>query len=415
MRRLLAKGLGDMYRAVPAAASFFRAKRTRCGVRAAQAFGFVMLLSLNGCRAQPPVWPLWDAYTARFLDQQGRVIDHNAQDRTTTEGEAYAMFFALVANDQPRFDRLVDWTENNMAQGDLTLHLPAWSWGKAEDGSWRVLDANPAADADLWMAYSLCEAGRLWNVDRYMKLGKLMADRIAQEEVVVVPGVGTSMIPGAHGFHPDPNTWFLNPSYLPPELIAYFARQDPHSPWRQVLDSLPRVVASPGGFAMDWMKVAQDGAHPSTTPAADEDDLQQNHPGAPARGSYDAIRVYLWLGMADAKTPGVHDSLAALPGMALWLRSHAVPPLAVDEVGQSTQPDSPPGFSAAVVPYLHAMGLKPLEEQQLDRLAATKDLKSGLYGHEGWYYDQNLALFSTGWSEHRFHFGEDGRLSVKWK
>ena len=88
----------------------------------------------------------------RFIDSQGRVIDHAGQDRTTTEGEAYAMFFALVAGDRSRFDKLVEWTENNLAQGDLTAHLPAWSWGKNADGSWRVIDANPAADADLWMA-----------------------------------------------------------------------------------------------------------------------------------------------------------------------------------------------------------------------------------------------------------------------
>jgi endo-1,4-beta-D-glucanase Y len=415
MRRLLARGLGDHSRAMPAAVSFFPAGAMRRGLRAAQAMAFVALLGVNGCRAQRPAWPLWETYTARFLDQQGRVIDHNAQDRTTTEGEAYAMFFALVANDQPRFDKLVDWTENNMAQGDLTLHLPAWSWGKAPDGSWRVLDPNPAADADLWMAYSLCEAGRLWNIDRYAKLGHLMADRIAQEEVVLVPGVGTTMIPGAKGFHPDADTWFLNPSYLPPEIIAYFAHRDSHSPWRQVLESLPKVVTSQGGFAMDWMKAGLDGAHPSATPEADEDASQKNQSGAPAHGSYDAIRVYLWLGMADPKTPGVHDSLAALPGMARWLQSHPAPPLSVDDEGHSTQPDSPPGFSAAVIPYLHVLGLQALEERQSERLGATKDLKSGLYGHEGWYYDQNLALFSTGWSEHRFRFNEEGRLVVKWK
>ena len=73
------------------------------------------------------------------------------------------------------------------------------------------------------------------------------------------------------------------------------------------------------------------------------------------------------------------------------------------------------GFSAAVVPYLHALGMKDQEKQQMDRLAATKDKGSGLYGHGGDYYDQNLAMFATGWGEHRFQFEADGRLRVKWK
>ena len=51
------------------------------------------------------------------------------------------MFFALVANDRARFDKLLSWTEANLAGGDLTQRLPAWSWGK---GSGRKLeDAGP--------------------------------------------------------------------------------------------------------------------------------------------------------------------------------------------------------------------------------------------------------------------------------
>src|SRR6202000_1631027 len=125
-------------------------------------------------RAEAP-WPLWDAYAAKFLDSQGRVIDHASGDRTTTEGQAYAMFFALVVGDRSRFDKLLTWTEDNLAQGDLTARLPAGSGCKADDGSWKVLDAHPAADADLWMAYVLCEAGRFWRFPRYEKLGQLMA------------------------------------------------------------------------------------------------------------------------------------------------------------------------------------------------------------------------------------------------
>ena len=92
-------------------------------------------------------WPLWERYAQNAIDPQGRVIDHSAQDRTTSEGQAYGMFFALVANDRTRFDKILGWTEVNLAQGDLTLHLPAWNWGKNPDGSWKTIDPNPASDA----------------------------------------------------------------------------------------------------------------------------------------------------------------------------------------------------------------------------------------------------------------------------
>jgi endo-1,4-beta-D-glucanase Y len=390
--------------------------RTRVNLRrclTAAALSFAMLNDM-ACRATP-TWPLWESYAAKFVDGQGRVVDHSAQDRTTTEGEAYAMFFALVANDRSRFDKLVDWTEGNLAQGDLTLHLPAWSWGRADDGSWRVLDPHPAADADLWMAYALEEAGRMWDVDRYSKLGALMAQRVAHQEVVLVPGVGTTMIPGAEGFHPDPTTWYVNPSYLPPSLLEYFAKSDPQSPWQQVLASLPDVVAAQSGYAMDWMKVGADGIHPSAPPAAVQDAETHGKPTGVAIGSYDAIRVYLWLGLADPKTPGVRRAMDGVGGMAAYMNAHPTPPAQVDASGKILSEDAPPGFSAAVLPYLHAMGLKQQEAAQATRLAATRDVKTGLYGREGNYYDQNLALFATGWSEQRFRFEADGKLKVKWK
>src|SRR5580698_7610733 len=96
-----------------------------------------MLTGLSGCHAEPQPWPLWQAYTQHYLDDQGRVIDRSAGDRTTSEGQAYAMFFALVDNDQPHFDKLLKWTEANLAGGDLTARLPAWDWGKTKSGEWK--------------------------------------------------------------------------------------------------------------------------------------------------------------------------------------------------------------------------------------------------------------------------------------
>ena len=371
----------------------------------------LFVLGQTGCKAEP--WPQWEKYSQRFLDDGGRVIDRSAQDRTTSEGEAYAMFFALVANDRPRFDKLLKWSEANLANGDLTLRLPAWNWGKSPDGSWKILDDNPAADADLWMAYSLMEAGRLWHNDRYSKLGSTMALRIAQQETVDIPGLGVSLIPGPKGFHPNPATWVLNPSYLPPFLLAYFAKAQPQGPWSQILESLKSMLArgSGGGFVMDWVS-AGDGVHPSLSPtqlATGKTD------GLVAVGSYDAIRSYLWLGMTDPATPGIRDLIHSTTGMSSYLKMAVTPPLMVDATGKVLNPDGRVGFSAAVIPYLRLVGYRDQEKAQNDRLGAVQDEVTGLYGHDATYYDQNLALFATGWSDQHFHFDRDGKLRVKWK
>jgi endoglucanase len=376
------------------------------------AFLLFAIAGLQGCRAEE-TWPLWQKYTAKFFDPDGRIVDKSAGDRTTTEAQAYGMFFALVANDRARFDKMLRWTEDNMAGGDMTARLPAWSWGKAPDGSWKILDSNSASDADLWLAYDLLEAGRLWKVDRYEKLGQVMANRIAKTEVALLPGIGPMVLPGPIGFHPDPNTYILNPSYIPPQVVARLALQSPQGPWASIGNSIPKLLShggSSGGFAMDWV-LAGAVTRPSPTPQQ----LAEGKKNEVPVGAYEAIRVYLWLGMADRGTRGVEASMPQVGNMGVYLKSHVTPPLSVDATGKVLDPAGGVGFSAAVIPYLLGTGRRVEAKAQMDRLAASLDASSGLYGQTPFYYDQNLALFATGWVEQRFRFDRDGRLRLKWK
>jgi endoglucanase len=366
----------------------------------------------SNCRAEEQ-WPLWGHYTQRFLDDQGRVIDHSRDDMTTSEGESYAMFFALVNNDRARFDKVLNWTQVNLAGGDLTAQLPAWSWGKAPDGAWKTLDGNPAADSDLWIAYTLLEAGRLWHEPRYQKIGAALTQRIAQEEVAVVPGLGTTLLAGAHGFHPNESTWIVNPSYMPLPVLARLANADPAGPWSAVIASLKPLLAggSGAGYAMDWVS-AGTGILPAETPAQ----LAVGVRGLPAVGSYDAIRVYLWLGLADPATPGLDALLEDLQGMANYMKTQTIPPAQVDSTGKVLDANGPVGFSAALAPFLIAKGMKAPARAQMDRVQQRKDPTTGLYGRgEFFYYDQNLILFASGWAEERFRFDREGQLNVRWK
>lgn len=193
------------------------------------------------------------------MDDQIRV-DRDASGRTTSEGQAYAMTFSLVANDRPRFDALLGWTERNLAAGDLTLHLPAWLWGCGENDVWGVLDANSASDADVWMAYALLEAGRAWNEPPYTSLGTALANRIASSETVDIPELGVVLLPAPNGFRHE-NSVRLNASYLPLQLFIRLAQVMPDGPWRRIADRIPAVVrhSSPSGFPADWLDVVHSG------------------------------------------------------------------------------------------------------------------------------------------------------------
>lgn len=53
-------------------------------------------------------WPLWQDFKEIQI-QDGRVIDDSDPRMiTTSEGQSYAMFFALAANDRPAFDALLN-------------------------------------------------------------------------------------------------------------------------------------------------------------------------------------------------------------------------------------------------------------------------------------------------------------------
>ncbi len=152
---------------------------------------------------------------------------------------------------------------------------------------------------------------------------------------------------------------------------------------------------------------------PRSRPARAPAQLAAGVKDQPAVGSYDAIRVYLWLGISDASTPGLQDLLGDVSGMATYLKTQPLPPERVDSAGTVLGPNGPAGFSAALVPYLIAEGMSAQAKAQLDRADGNKESATGLIGH-GEYYDQNLALFATGWSEQRYRFDREGRLSVRW-
>jgi endoglucanase len=89
-----------------------------------------------------------------------------------------------------------------------------------------VLDGNSASDADVWIAYTLLQAGRAWKEARYTTLGTALAKRIATEEVTQVPGLRIVLLPGAKGFrHGD--VYRLNASYLPLQLFLRLAHELP--------------------------------------------------------------------------------------------------------------------------------------------------------------------------------------------
>lgn len=372
--------------------------------------GAALLAWLPGAQAQQKTpapsaassaWPAWDTFKAQFVSKDGRVISEDGTGvQTYSEGQAYALFFALVANDRPAFDILLRWTENNLCGGDITAKLPAWLWGKRPDGTWGVIDDNSASDADLWIIYALIEAGRLWNERSYQAQAALLAARVLREVTADIPGLGLTLLPAPKGFVQANGRWRLNPSYMPMHQMYCLAAADLDPQWKKLVDSSLKVIhgSSPKGFASDWTVYdAKQGF------LVDDQD-----PTKKGQGSYDAIRVYLWAGLMHTKTPGRKALLDTLSPMARFVREQGYPPESIDVLTAKASGPAPSGFSAALLPFLREVGDDKALQSQRIRLQA-RPLRPAAY------YEQVLGLFGLGAFERQYRFTATGQLIARWK
>jgi endoglucanase len=372
----------------------------------------VAVLAAGTATAGTCAWPDWDTFKQATMSTDGRVIDHSSpQQATVSEGQAYALFFALVANDRKTFDRVLNWTQNNLAQGDLTAHLPAWIWGRYDaqhpstgaagqvPAGWGVLDSNSASDADLWIAYSLLEAGRLWHERSYTALGSVLARTILAKETEALPGLGRTVLPGPAGFRPQEGAWRLNPSYVPLQVMQRLATALPQqAEWVAVRDSSSKLVTAtaPHGFSPDWVIYRRDQGF-----GPDE--------ASKAESAYNAIRVYLWAGTLAVDAPSRAAALDAFRPLAGYVEAHGFPPERVDtQTGVAGANAGNAGFSAAVAPYLAAIGRSDLAQAQAQRVR-TLTAKEPLG-----YYSSVLVLFGLGHLDGQYRFDASGAVVPAW-
>ncbi|MFM2066436.1 MAG: cellulase [Pseudomonadota bacterium] len=394
------------------------------------AAGLAALLAAttSGCRgslasgaaaaAPPPcgpasTWPAWTDFKRALLTAEGRIADpRDGRFHTVSEAQAYALFFALVANDRPAFDAVLAWTVRELADGDLGARLPAWLWGRDDAGHWRVLDRNAASDADLWLVYTLAQAGRLWHAPALRQLADRLGLLLLQRETVQLADLGRQLLPGPVGFVDPHGHTRLNPSYLPLPVLRWLATAEQAQlpgtgaarPWAELLGGAVLLLrrAAPHGLSPDWWLHA-----PADSPAP-----QQPLAASEALGGYNAIRVYLWLGLASPQDPDRTALLAHHASVCDVVEQLGDAPLSLDPARPAaSQPAplqaGPRGFAAALLPLARALGRERcagLLAARLQREAADPQA----------YYDSALALFAQGHLGGQYRFDADGSLHTPW-
>lgn len=357
------------------------------------------LLGVNLSQAAvcPPSYT--DAYKGflkAHVQDDGRVVDWSTPEQiTTSEGQSYGLFFALVANDRPSFDRLLAWTENNLSLGGVDVSLPAWKWGMKGPRTWGVLDPNSASDSDLWIAYTLLEAARLWNVEAYRKKALALLSLVEKEESANIAGFGSVVLPGRIGFVLPDGSVRANPSYLPTFMLRRFAEVTRNPFWQNQWLFAQKLLLKSAvkGYVPDWVTLKDGQVLP---------DVEKG-----PFGSYDAIRVYLWLGLSARDEPG-RQQLVGLVMPYLTLSERLGSPVEkVHTLEGQFHGVAPPGFTAALGPLANELKLGKLSARYKDL-----DFKVGAGGPALTYYDQVLTLFAKGYTSGRYKLDKSGQLTI---
>ncbi|HET6910168.1 MAG TPA: glycosyl hydrolase family 8 [Mycobacteriales bacterium] len=312
---------------------------------------------------------------ATFLDSyvtsDGRVIRHDQGGDIVSEGEAYAMVLAEVA-DRPAIVRAVwHWTQRHLQRPDGLLSFHATSSGQ-------VLDQQSASDADTLAAYALL---RYRGSDaKHLHLdGDRIAAAILANETVTQDGVSV-LVAGPWAMS-SPQT--VDPSYLMPPVFRALSTMTGDARWRKLADDSLRLLS---GLTSNGQRLPSDWAHFGSGTLT-----MSSAPSGGGSASYgeDAARTPVWLAY-DCSTSG--HSLAA----AWWplLRSHPNA-LSLSPQGQVIDGTAVPLSLVASGAAAHAAGDTAASSLYANAAAAARSSPT--------YYGTAWAAFGQALDTGRWH------------
>jgi endo-1,4-beta-D-glucanase Y len=310
----------------------------------------------------------WQAFCNRFLRPDGRVVDTFNNNISHSEGQGWALVCAEQALDQETFDRILGWTLRVLGRPQDALL--SWRYRPdARGGGGAVDDPNNATDGDLMVAWALLRAGKRWRSPEYTAQGTAIARDVLRLLVRQV-GEETVLLPGASGFEQRDHV-VINPSYYAFPALRALAQAVPDPTWLRLasdgLSLLRRARFGRWGLPADWVALPRGGGRPAPAP------------GWPARFSYDAVRVPLYLAWA-----GLGREPAAIGAARFWSDpQHARMPAWTDFGSDAI---SPYAASAGIRAVAQLAIAKHGDEDQIPTFSSVSEAQD--------YYSAILALLA---------------------
>lgn len=251
----------------------------------------------------------FDSYRTAYITSTGRVIDRENRSITHSEGQGYAMLFALQADDAVTFDRLWRFAKENLQRPDALF-----SWRYDPSITPHVDDPNNASDGDILIATALALAAIRWDKANYMIEARRIARAIRNELVVKFKGY-TLLLPGAEGFQRDrvplkfsrilgisqTQSPIINMSYWIYPSFSALNAIDPSPVWGELKYSGILLLQQSEYPPTEWSVVSEDGR---LEPA----------PGRVAEFGYNAVRVPLYLLLSGYRIPRLYQRLISVWG-----------------------------------------------------------------------------------------------------
>lgn len=297
----------------------------------------------------------WLART--FLDQwvdDGRVVRRDEGGDTVSEGQAYAMLLAVVADDEGGFDSVWEWTRTHLMRDDGLL---AWAWADGE-----VTDSTSASDAEVDAARALILAGERFDRPDLSAAGAALATAVMEELTEVTP-LGRVLLPGqwAAGQSDTP----YNPSYASPAAFAVFADETGDRRWSDVARTSGVVLdelLERDGLPPDWALIRADGSVVASDGPAGA--------GPDAQFGYDAPRIAIRY--AESCDADDRDrAAAAAAALTRWNEPPAPLGLDAEPIGAER---SPLNLVAAAASAAAEGGDADAERYLDDAVSMTRDI-----------------------------------------
>jgi endoglucanase len=212
------------------------------------------------------------AFLDRFVERDGRVVRRDQGGDTVSEGQAYAMKLAVAIGDAKTFRRVWGWTRRHLQRADGLL---SWRWAGG-----RIVDQQPAADADLDAAHALALAARRFGGRKLAAEARRMGRALRATETVNTPA-GGALVAGPWAR----SEGMVNPSYVDPQAFTALARLGDRASWGRLARASTRMVAATTGrksLPPDWARASGGGGA-----------VASGAPGKPGPPTYswDAVRV----------------------------------------------------------------------------------------------------------------------------